>query len=55
MQLIYTQAKVASDGDTAYTDRAVHANIWSDLLGLQGIPIGSAGICGICLLSAGIC
>ncbi|MGE4286661.1 MAG: LamG-like jellyroll fold domain-containing protein, partial [Phycisphaerae bacterium] len=49
-QLIYNQALMWQlTGDTAYADRAVYiANVWSDLLGIQGDTNASlaAGICG---------
>ncbi|MBN1516614.1 tandem-95 repeat protein [Candidatus Sumerlaeota bacterium] len=49
-QLIYTQALIWHlTGDTAYADRAVEiANVWSDLIGVQGDTNASLayGICG---------
>jgi hypothetical protein len=56
-QLIYTQALIWHlTGNTAYADRAVHiANVWSDLIGLQGDTNRSlaAGICGYLFAIAG--
>ncbi|ARN56036.1 Alginate lyase [Sedimentisphaera salicampi] len=55
--LIYTQAlRWHITGDTAYADRAVHiANVWSDLIGLQGNSNRSlaAGICGFLFAASG--
>jgi hypothetical protein len=56
-QLIYTQALIWHvTGNTAYANRAVEiANVWSDLIGIQGDTNASlaAGICGYLFASAG--